>query len=73
MTNAIKISRRNLLGATVGLMAAAGLQSKSAQAQTATAVTLPAAAPAAPAAKPLPAYVSWKHADSMIIHTPDYD
>ena len=70
MTNSLKISRRNLLGATVGLMAAAGLNPKSAQAQAAASVTAPAAAPATPAAKPLPGYVSWKHADSMIVHTP---
>jgi sulfite dehydrogenase len=71
MTSSIKITRRNLLGATVGLVAAAGLNSKSAKAQAATPVASPAAAaPAASTAKPLPSYVSWKHADSMIIHTP---
>jgi DMSO/TMAO reductase YedYZ molybdopterin-dependent catalytic subunit len=71
MTNSIKITRRNLLGATVGLVAAAGLNSRSANAQAATPVASPAAAaPAASTAKPLPNYVSWKHADSMIIHTP---
>jgi sulfite dehydrogenase len=67
MTNPIKISRRNLLGATAGLLAAAGLNPKMASAQQAAAT---AAAPAASKAKPLPAYVSWKDADSMIIHTP---
>jgi DMSO/TMAO reductase YedYZ molybdopterin-dependent catalytic subunit len=66
MTNSIKITRRNLLGATAGLMAAAGLNPTVVRAQTAA----PAAAPAASTAKPLPSYVSWKHADSMIIHTP---
>ncbi len=67
MTNPIKISRRNLLGATAGLLAAAGLNPKMASAQQAAAT---AAAPAASKVKPLPAYVSWKDADSMIIHTP---
>jgi len=66
MTNTIKISRRNLLGATAGLLATAGLNPTMASAQQAAAT----AAPAASTAKPLPAYVSWKHADSMIIHTP---
>jgi DMSO/TMAO reductase YedYZ molybdopterin-dependent catalytic subunit len=71
MTNSIKITRRNLLGATVGLVAAAGLNPRSANAQAATPVASPAAAaPAASTAKPLPSYVSWKHADSMIVHTP---
>ena len=71
MTNSIKISRRNLLGATVGLVAAAGLNPRSANAQAAAPVASPATvAPAASTAKPLPGYVSWKHADSMIVHTP---
>ena len=71
MTSSIKITRRNLLGATVGLVAAAGLNPRSANAQAATPAASPAAAaPAASTAKPLPSYVSWKHADSMIIHTP---
>jgi len=63
MTNPIQITRRSLLGATAGLIAAAGFKPTSASAQA-------AAAPAASTAKPMPAYVSWKHADSMIIHTP---
>lgn len=67
MTNTIKITRRNLLGATAGLIAAAGLKPTVASAQQSAA---PAAASAASKAKPLPSYVSWKHADSMIIHTP---
>ena len=69
MTNSIKITRRNLLGATVGLVAAAGLNPRPANAQAGS----PAANPVAPAgstAKPLPNYVNWKHADSMIVHTP---
>jgi len=67
MTNPIKISRRHLLGATAGLLATAGLNPTLASAQQAAAA---AAAPAASKAKPMPAYVSWKDADSMIIHTP---
>ena len=66
MTNSIKITRRNLLGATAGLMAAAGLNPTSAWAQAAS----PAAAPAGSTGKPLPSYVSWKNAESMIVHTP---
>ena len=67
MTDSIKITRRNLLGATAGLIAAAGLKPTAASAQQSAA---PAAATAASKAKPLPSYVSWKHADSMIVHTP---
>lgn len=74
MTHQIKLTRRHLLGATAGLIAAAGFKPTLASAQTPAAVApTPAPAPAAAAAataKPLPAYVSWKHADSMIIHTP---
>jgi hypothetical protein len=44
MTNPIKISRRNLLGATAGLLATAGLNPTLASAQQAAAT---AAAPAA--------------------------
>lgn len=62
MTHSIKITRRNLLGATAGLIAAAGLKPSTASAQQ-------AAVPAS-TAKPIPAYVSWKHAESMIVHTP---
>ena len=69
MTNSIKITRRNLLGATVGLVAAAGLNPRSANAQTGTPAVNPVA-PAGSTAKPLPSYVNWKHADSMIVHTP---
>ena len=70
MTNSIKITRRNLLGASVGLMAAAGLNPKYAQAQATNSVTSPSAALDASTVKPLPSYVSWKHAESMIVHTP---
>jgi DMSO/TMAO reductase YedYZ molybdopterin-dependent catalytic subunit len=71
MTSSIKITRRNLLGATVGLVAAAGLHPRSSNAQTvAPAATSTASSPSVSTAKPLPAYVNWKHADSMIIHTP---
>jgi sulfite dehydrogenase len=62
MTNPIQISRRQMLGATAGLIAAAGLKPTLASAQQ--------AAPAAGAAKTMPAYVSWKNADDFIIHTP---
>ena len=69
MKNAIQLSRRRLLGATAGTIAAVGLAPALATAQQAAGA--PAAAPAgAPAPKPFPAYVNWKHADSMIVHTP---
>ena len=69
MTNSIKITRRNLLGATVGLVAAAGLNPRPANAQAGSSAVNPVA-PAGSTAKPLPSYVNWKHADSMIVHTP---
>lgn len=55
--------RRNLLAGGTAALAAAGLAgfSKTAIAQ--------AAAGAAPAAKPLPAYVAWKDPSAMIVHT----
>jgi DMSO/TMAO reductase YedYZ molybdopterin-dependent catalytic subunit len=59
--------RRRRLLATSGALAAAGL---SGAAQVVAQTTPPAAAPAASAAKPLPPYVAWKDADSLIIHTP---
>lgn len=66
MKKPIQITRRNMLGATAGLIATAALRPKSATAQqVATSVLSDAST-----AKPLPAYVSWKNANSMIIHTP---
>ncbi len=59
MTTPIQISRRHLLGATAGLIAAATLKP-----------TLASAQQAAAAPKAIPEYVNWKVADSMIIHTP---
>lgn len=59
MTTPIQISRRHLLGATAGLIAAASLKPTLASAQQAAATP-----------KALPEYVNWKVADSMIIHTP---
>ncbi|MGH6611831.1 MAG: sulfite oxidase, partial [Burkholderiaceae bacterium] len=57
------LSRRRLL-ASSGALAAAGL----AGASRAVAQTSPSAQPPAPAK--LPAYVAWKDADALIIHTP---
>ncbi len=67
MKPAIDISRRRLL-ATGGsaLVAAAGTGAIS----SASAQTPAPATPAASQAKPLPPYVAWKDADSMIVHTP---
>ena len=65
MTTHTDISRRRMLVAGSGALAAAGL----AGASRVGAQTTPAA-PAASQAKPLPAYVAWKDADSLIVHTP---
>lgn len=59
MTTPVQISRRHLLGATAGLIAAASLKP-----------TLASAQQAAAAPKAFPEYVNWKVADSMIVHTP---
>ena len=55
-----------MLVAGSGALAAAGL----AGASRVGAQTTPAAPAAASQAKPLPAYVAWKDADSLIVHTP---
>ena len=60
------LSRRRLLVTGSGALAAAGLVGVSRVA----AQTAPQAPAAASQAKPLPAYVAWKDADSMIVHTP---
>ncbi|CAM3646045.1 sulfite oxidase [Polynucleobacter antarcticus] len=62
MKKPIQITRRNMLGATAGLIATAALRPATASAQQ--------VASSASTAKPLPSYVSWKNSDSMIIHTP---
>ena len=56
-------SRRRLLASSAAALTATGLAgfTRSAMAQ--------AVAAAAPAAKPLPAYVSWKKPEAMIVHT----
>jgi sulfite dehydrogenase len=57
--------RRRLLATGTAALAAAGIGGATrAVAQT------PAAPAAAPQAKPLPPYVAWKDAGSMIVHTP---
>jgi sulfite dehydrogenase len=55
-------SRRQLLAGTASTLAGAGI-ARVAQAQA------PAAPAAAPARPPLPAYVNWKDASQMIVHT----
>jgi sulfite dehydrogenase len=62
MSSEFDLSRRRLI-ATGGALVAAGLGGASR-----VAAQDKAAAPAQ--AKPLPAYVAWKDADSMIVHTP---
>ncbi len=62
------LKRRHLLATTAGSMVAAGLAPALAGAQTAA--TPANEATTAPVIKPLPAYVSWKKPDSMIVHTP---
>ena len=58
------LSRRRLLATGSGAIAAAGLGGVA----RVTAQTSPSAPPSAPAK--LPAYVAWKDADTLIIHTP---
>ena len=66
MNSRTDLSRRRMLAAGSGALAVAGLAGASRVAAQAT----PAAPAAASQAKPLPAYVAWKDADSMIVHTP---
>jgi DMSO/TMAO reductase YedYZ molybdopterin-dependent catalytic subunit len=63
VSNVSNPQRRSLLAGGAAALAAAGLGgfSKTAMAQ--------AVAGTAPAAKPLPAYVSWKDPNAMIVHT----
>lgn len=64
MKSGSEVTRRRLLATAGGALAFAGIAPRLALGQATP------AAPAAPAAPPpLPAYVSWKHADSMIVHT----
>ncbi|MEO8186875.1 MAG: sulfite oxidase [Burkholderiaceae bacterium] len=67
MTSPTDISRRRMLVAGSGALAAAGL----AGASRVAAQTTPAAPAAASQAKPLPAYVAWKDAGSVIVHSPN--
>ena len=66
MTFVPDLARRRLLATGSGAFAVAGLTGVS-RAVAQTAAPAPAAASQA---KPLPAYVAWKDADSMIVHTP---
>ena len=68
MNNKTNLTRRRLMTTTVSSMAVAGLAPALSAAQNSAAT--PATATATPAAKPLPAYVSWKNAESLIVHTP---
>jgi len=64
MSTPTDLGRRRLLASGSAAIAAAGIGG-------ATRAVAQAAPPAAAAqAKPLPAYVSWKDPDSMIVHTP---
>ncbi len=64
MTSSTDLSRRRMLAAGSGALAAAGL----AGASRVVAQTPPSTPAAASQSKPLPAYVAWKDADSMIVH-----
>ena len=66
MNSRTDLSRRRMLATGSAALAAAGLGGVSRVAAQAT----PAAPAAASQAKPLPAYVAWKDADSLIVHTP---
>ncbi|MBA2547136.1 MAG: sulfite oxidase [Burkholderiaceae bacterium] len=64
MERSPNFSRRRLIATGPGALAIVGLTG-------APRVAAQAAAPGPPAqAKPLPAYVAWKDADSLIVHTP---
>ncbi len=65
MTHATDLSRRKMLAAGSGALAAAGL----AGASRVVAQTTPAA-PASTSVPKLPAYVAWKDPDSLIMHSP---
>ena len=65
MDSRTDLSRRRILVTGSGALAAAGLTGVARVAAQTTPV-----APAAATAKPLPAYVAWKDADSLIVHTP---
>jgi DMSO/TMAO reductase YedYZ molybdopterin-dependent catalytic subunit len=67
MTGPTNLSRRRMLAAGSGALAAAGLTGAS-RVVAQTAAPAPAAAPQS---KPLPAYVAWKDADSLIVHSPN--
>ena len=66
MSSRTDLSRRRMLATGSAALAAAGLGGVSRVAAQAT----PAAPAAASQPKPLPAYVAWKDADSLIVHTP---
>lgn len=61
--NPSSLPRRRMLAGSASALAAAGLASFQSQALAQT------AAPAAPAAKPLPGYASFKNADAVIVHS----
>lgn len=66
------LQRRHFLARTAAAVATAGLAARSLDATAAgePTATAPATAPsAAPAKPPLPAYVSWKDANSLIVHS----
>jgi sulfite dehydrogenase len=65
MSKTTDLSRRQMLAATSGALAAAGLTGVSR-----VAAQTPAAPAAASQAKPLPAYVAWKDPNALIVHTP---
>jgi sulfite dehydrogenase len=66
MKPAIDNNRRRLLATGGSVLVAAGAGALS----NASAQTPAPATPAAAQAKPLPAYVAWKDADALIVHTP---
>lgn len=73
MSRSTDLDRRRLLAGGAGVLAAAGLGGCAAPPKAAAPAAGPptAAAPTATAPEPkaLPPYVSWKHADSLIVHT----
>lgn len=70
MSQSTDLDRRRLLAGGAGVLASAGLGGCAAPPKAAAPTPAAAAPAAAPGPKALPPYVSWKHADSLIVHTP---
>jgi len=68
-TTPLNPARRRLLAGSAGALTVAGLATSGVARASEQAGSKAAAAPAASAAKPLPAYAAWKDPDSVIVHS----